>query len=110
MRKIRSTPEYQTFYDSLSDRVKNKIEYGIHILEEITVVSTKLVKKLTNTNLYELRISVDNEYRIILFCMDNENIINATKIIFLNGFVKKSTKDYVKKIEQAKKIFNNLEL
>lgn len=108
MRKIYSTPEYQIFYNSLSDRVKNKIEYSIYILKEIPVVSTKLVKKLINTNLYELRISVDNEYRIILFCMDNENIINATKIIFLSGFVKKSTKDYGKQIKQAETILNNL--
>lgn len=57
-------------------------------------IPTKFVKKLSNTDFYELRISVENEIRVILFSCDNDNINLANKIIFLNGFVKKSTKDY----------------
>ena len=54
-------------------------------------VSKKFVKKLVTSHLYELRVSVDNEIRIILFAADNDNINLATKIIALNGFIKKST-------------------
>ena len=54
-----------------------------------------------NTDFYELRVSVDNEVRVILFSADNENISLASSVILLNGFVKKSTKDYDKEITKA---------
>ncbi|MBQ2446963.1 MAG: type II toxin-antitoxin system RelE/ParE family toxin [Bacteroidales bacterium] len=68
-----------------------------------------MVKKLVNTDFYELRISINNEYRIILFTIDHESFIESTQIILLNGFVKKSSKDYKKEIERAKQILNNLQ-
>ena len=40
-----------------------------------------------------------NEYRTVIFTMDNENVMLATKIILLNAFLKKSTKDYKKQIK-----------
>ena len=67
-------------------------------------VSTKFVKKLTNTDFYEMRISADNEYRVILFTIDDDNFINAHEIVLLNGFVKKSTADYEKQIAIALKL------
>jgi hypothetical protein len=42
--------------------------------------------------------------------MDNDNVINATKIVLLNGFLKKSKKDYDKQVAIAKKILKRLEL
>lgn len=51
-----------------------------------------------------MRISVGNEYRIILFAIDHENLIEAEQILLLNGFMKKSTKDYKKEIEKAQQI------
>ena len=55
--------------------------------------------------MYELRVSADNEIRILLFAANNDNINLATEIIALNGFVKKSNKDYEKQIRKA---YNNL--
>ena len=49
-----------------------------------------------------------NEYRVILFTIDHENLIEATQILLLNGFIKKSTKDYKKEIDKALQILNNL--
>lgn len=89
MRTIYRSPEFETFYDSLSINVKEKIKYALNIISEIHVVNTKLVKKLTNTEFYELRISVDNEYRVVIFTVDNNNFIESEQIILLNGFVKK---------------------
>jgi hypothetical protein len=51
-----------------------------------------------------------NEYRTVLFAVNHKNIIQATEIVFLNGFLKKSTKDYDKQIKKAVKILNDLEL
>ena len=75
----------------------------------LKVVNTKLVKKLVDTDFYELRISVGNEYRVILFTIDHENFIEAEQILLLNGFMKKSTKDYKKEIQKAEQILNSLQ-
>lgn len=71
------------------------------------MVSTKFVKRLVNTDFYEMRISLDNEYRVILFAIDNDNFINANEILLLNGFIKKSTADYDKQIAKAIKIMED---
>ena len=104
---IRST-EFDEFYNSLPQSVQSKVKYAMNILAEIKVVNTKLVKKLVDTDFYELRISVGNEYRVIIFTIDHENLIEATQILLLNGFIKKSTKDYKKEIDKALQILNNL--
>jgi hypothetical protein len=83
--------------------------YALNILASLKVVSTKLVKRLVGTEFYELRISVDNEYRIILFCIDKENFMEASQILLLNGFLKKSTKDYNAELKKAEKILRGYE-
>jgi len=89
--------------------VQSKIKYAMNVIAEIKVVNTKLVKKLVDTDFYELRISVGNEYRVILFTIDHENFIEAEQIILLNGFMKKSTKDYKRELEKAQQILNKLQ-
>jgi hypothetical protein len=82
-------------------------------LEEVYVLSRKFVKKIVSTkeSLYELRISVGfNEHRSILFSANHDNIIQATEIVVLNGFLKKSSKDYDKQIKKAMNILNILKL
>ena len=108
MRNLIRSVEFDEFYSSLPANVQNKVQYAMNVLAEIRVVNTKLVKKLIDTNFYELRISVGNEYRVILFTIDHENFIEAKEILLLNGFIKKSTKDYKKEIEKAKQILNTL--
>lgn len=46
---------------------------------------------------------------IILFTIDRENFIKAEQILLLNGFMKKSTKDYKKEIQKAEQILNSLQ-
>lgn len=58
-----------------------------------------------------MRVSIGtNEYRSVLFAIDHDNIIESTRIILLNGFLKKSTKDYKREIDKAENILNKLEL
>jgi hypothetical protein len=110
MRDIVYSKEFRTFFDSLQPKVKAKILSSIEIIHEMEVISSKLIKKLTGTNYYELRVSMDNEYRILLFAIDHDNIMKATTVYFLNGFVKKSTKDYRKQIVIADNILNRTDL
>lgn len=110
IRKIYKTPQFEVFYNSLPAKVQTKFKYVIDIIATIYNISTKFVKHLQGTDLYEMRISVgSNEYRTILFAIDKANVIEATKIILLNGFLKKSEKDYRKQIEIALSLLNELE-
>ena len=110
IRMVYKTPQFETFYKSLPSKVQTKFNYVIDVVTTIYNVSTKFIKHLQYTDLYEMRVSVgSNEYRTILFAVDNVNVIEATKIILLNGFLKKSNKDYRKQIEIAQSILNELE-
>jgi hypothetical protein len=111
IRNIFFTDEFNEFRESLDERSKEKLDDNVSILKTVYVLSTKFVKKIVNTDLYEMRVSVGfNEYRSILFAIDHKNVIQATKIILLNGFLKKSSKDYDKHIKRAINILNNSEL
>lgn len=108
IRKLIYSTEYLEFEQKSNERTREKLRYASAILETMPVISSQFVKKLTNTDFYELRVKVDNEIRVILFSADNANINSANTIVFLNGFVKKSTKDYKKEIEKATNIIRRL--
>ncbi|WP_455592264.1 type II toxin-antitoxin system RelE/ParE family toxin [Bacteroides sp.] len=111
IRELYLSAEFIKFYDKLPDKVKTKFEHTMDIIRTEYVLSTKFVKHLENTDLYEMRVSVStNEYRTILFAVDNENIILSKQIVLLNGFLKKSTKDYNKQIKVAENILKSFEL
>lgn len=101
--------EFAQFYNSLSDKVKTKFDYVLGIVKTERIISTKFVKHLENTDLYEMRVSIGgNEYRTIMFTMDNENVMLATEITLLNAFMKKSNKDYQGQIRVAKNILERI--
>lgn len=104
MRSLQFTDEFKAFKESADENVKKKIEYIFEILTTQNTIHNKAVKKLVNTHFYEMRIKVNNEFRVLLFTIDHEDINQATKILFLNGFMKKATKDYDKQIKLANKI------
>lgn len=109
MRKLIRSNEFDEFYDSLPTNVQSKVKYALNIVAEIKVVSTKLVKKLVETDFYELRVKMNNEYRVILLTIDHDNFIEACQVLLLNGFIKKSTKDYKTEISKAKQIIERLQ-
>ena len=106
MREIIKSEEFVVFYEALNKNVQEKIKYVLWMMEILPVVNSKFVKKLTNTSLYEVRISVDNEYRVLFIACDSLNYVQSTKILLLNGFLKKSTKDYRAQIALAKRIID----
>lgn len=111
IRELYFSDEFTEFYEKLQDKVKAKFEHTMDIIRTEYVLNTKFVKHLENTDLYEMRVSVNfNEYRTILFAVDNDNIILSKRILLLNGFLKKSTKDYSKQIKVAKQILEYFEL
>ena len=83
----------------------------MNVVATVYNVTTKFIKHLENTDLYEMRVSVgNNEFRTLLFAIDHDNFIEAKNIILLNGFLKKDSKGYKRQIEIAQTILKNLEL
>jgi mRNA-degrading endonuclease RelE of RelBE toxin-antitoxin system len=104
MRTIFISNEFSEFLENADQQTKDKISYLSNVITTQTVINTKVAKKLINTDFYEVRVQVNNEYRIIVFAIDHDNITQSRNILFLNGFMKKSTKDYDKQIKLAIKI------
>ena len=110
IRTIYKSQEFEQFYNGLPSVVKVKFEHVFNVIQTVYALPIKFVKRLVNTDLYEMRVSVgSNEYRTILFAIDKESVIESTRIILLNGFLKKSNKDYRKQIEIAQSILKELE-
>ncbi len=107
MREIDITQECLDFIDSQPERVTEKFLQIIEVMGEIKIVNSNFVKKILTTHFYELRIKAGNEYRIIMFAIDHLNFAECTKVVCLNGFHKKSNKDYKKAINQADKILED---
>ncbi len=108
MRKLILSNQFYEYYSSLQPQVQEKFDYVMQILINQTVISTKFAKRIQNTNLYEMRVSVGyNEYRTLLFTIDHDNIMSSKEIILLNAFLKKSNKDYKQQLQIAQTILND---
>lgn len=107
MREILITPECLEFIDNQNLRISTKFYQLIEVIGEVKIVHTNFVKKLKNTDFYELRIKTGNEIRVIMFAIDHSNFVECKKAICLMGFQKKSNKDYIKAVKSAEKILKN---
>lgn len=104
-RNLILTEEFLEYYNKQPYNIQRKFDYVMNMLRSERVPNAKFVKNLEKTDFYEMRVSVaNNEYRTILFAIDQENIISATKVLLLNAFLKKSTKDYKQNISIAENI------
>ena len=111
IRELYFSEEFWEFYSLQSEIVKKKFEYVFGIVRKEKVITTKFIKHLVDTDLYEMRVSVGtNEYRTVLFAINHSNIMLASKILVLNAFLKKSSKDYNKEIKKAIKILGGFQL
>lgn len=99
MRILEPYKEYfWEFYNPLSQKVKDKVDYVLQIVISVEKISTKFFKHLED-GIYEIRIEVGSDiYRIFTFFDDNK------LVILLHGFQKKTQKTPRTEIERAKKI------
>ena len=89
------------FYDfikTLSEKVVEKIDYALTLLESQDKVSKKFVKYLRD-DVYELRAEYESNIYRVFFIFDNGNIV-----VLFNGFQKKSQKTPQKELEKAIKL------
>jgi hypothetical protein len=105
IRDVLKSNEFHLYFNSLDKRIQTKYDYTIQLLETQKVVSTKFVKKLQETEFYEVLVSVGtNEYRTLLVATDNPNFMEAKQVVLLNSFLKKDSKQYRREIEKARTI------
>lgn len=105
IREIYYSEEYINYYDGLNPKTQTKYDYVEHIIMSQYVVNEKFVKHIEKTKFYEARVSVGtNEYRTIIFAIDANNFMESKRVLFLNSFLKKNNKQYVKEIGKAEKI------
>ena len=87
------------FIDSQPAKVAQKIAWVLKAVQEIEKVPKSYFKKLSDTDLYEVRIELSgNIYRLLGF-FHNGNIV-----ILTNGFQKKTQKTPSGEIEKAVKL------
>lgn len=91
---------FQSFFEKLNQRVKDKIIWTFELIEDIQIVPENYLKHIDNTDgLYEIRVQIGSDiYRI--FCFFEKDKI----IIVTSGFQKKSQKTPQKEIKKALKI------
>ena len=88
----------EDFLDSLSDKIVQKITWILRIVRTEQRISQKFLKKLTSTDIWEIRIEIFSDiYRIFCF-FDSGNLV-----ILTHGFQKKTQKTPIKEIERAEK-------
>ena len=110
IRSATYTKEFEEFYAKLTNKEREKYDYVFEIILTKYVVSTKFVKRLENTEFYEMRVSLtNNEYRTIIFAIDANSFMECKKIVMINSFIKKSTKQYNTEIQKAKRLLKEWE-
>ncbi|MFM7016818.1 MAG: type II toxin-antitoxin system RelE/ParE family toxin [Bacteroidota bacterium] len=104
MEKLRQLRFYKNyffdFFESQQEKVKNKIDQVLYVIEIAERIPKKFFDHITNTDgLFEIRIEVGNNIYRIFCCFDEGNIV-----VLFNGFHKKSQKTPTAEIERALKI------
>jgi len=107
VRETFHSEEYDEYYETLDSKTKAKYDYVEAIIKTQYVVNKKFVKNLEGSEFYEARISVGtNEYRTIIFAIDSISFMESKRVLFLNSFLKKDSKQYKGEIEKARQIMN----
>ena len=87
------------FYNKQTQKVRERIDWTIGLIEDLELVPEKYLKHLTGTDLYEIRVSSgSNIFRV--FCFFDKGKL----VILLNGFQKKSQKTPSVEIARAEKV------
>jgi phage-related protein len=86
----------EDFLDSLTSKQAQKVLWVLRLIEEFDSVPTQYFKKLTGTQLWEIRIQFGNDIFRLLGFFENGNLL-----ILTHGFAKKTQKTPPQEIELA---------
>ena len=88
---------YWDFFNSLTDKVKDKIDYVLILVTMADKIPKKFFDQMVGYDgLFEIRIEYESNIYRIFCCFDEGNIV-----VLFNGFQKKTQKTPLKEIEKA---------
>lgn len=98
-RKIRTYGGYfEDFMSALTEKVQEKIQYGLLLLKTQDRLPVKFVKHIRD-GVFELRTEYESNIYRVFFIFDDGNIV-----VLFNGFQKKTQKTPDNEIEKALQI------
>ena len=93
---------YKEFFDSQTEKVKDKIDYVLYLVIRAERIPKKFFQYMEGTDgLFEIKIELESNIYRIFCCFDEGKIV-----VLFNGFQKKSRKTPKKEIEKALRIKN----
>ena len=91
---------FNNFFDSQTEKVKDKIDYVLFLITVAERIPKKFFKYLDGTDgLFEIRVEYESNIYRIFCCFDEGNLV-----VLFNGFQKKSQKTPKKEIEKTLRI------
>jgi phage-related protein len=91
---------FQEFFDGLSTKVQDKIDYVLYLVTHAERVPEKFLKHIEGQKgLYEIRVEVGSNIYRIFCCFDKGKLV-----VLFNGFQKKAQKTPKGEIELALKL------
>lgn len=86
---------FDDFFETLPDKVKDKIDEVLFMMTILERIPTKFFKSIEGVKgLFEIRVGYENNIYRIFCCFDKGNLV-----VLFNGFQKKTQKDTYKRIE-----------
>lgn len=100
MEQIRKLNFFKTyffdFYENQEQKVKEKMDFGLFLLQYVKQVPSKHIGSTQEKNLFYLRVKQGSNIYRIFFCFDEDKIV-----VIMNGFTKKTQKTPTKEINKA---------
>ena len=94
---------FEEFFETLTDKVKNKIDEVLFMMTILERVPTKFFKSIEGVkDLFEVRIEYESNIYRIFCCFDKGSLV-----VLFNGFQKKSQKIPTKELNKAEKIMRD---
>jgi len=93
---------FKEFFDSQSEKVKDKIDYVLFLITTAERIPKKFFQYIEGTDgLFEIKVEFESNIFRIFCCFDEGKLV-----VLFNGFQKKSQKTPTKEIDKALKIKN----
>lgn len=91
---------FENFFETLTDKVKAKIDEVLFMITIIERVPTKFLKSIEGAKgLFEIRVEYESNIYRIFCCFDKGNLV-----VLFNGFHKKTQKTPLKELKKAEKL------
>lgn len=91
---------FDDFFESLDDKVKDKIDEVLFMISVLDRIPSKFFKSIEGIKgLFEIRIEYEGNIFRIFCCFDKGNLV-----ILFNGFQKKTQKTPTKELKKVEKI------